>query len=44
MKLEEVEVKAEEESKGETIVGLSGEALRPPHKGTTVTQINSLSV
>ena len=39
-----MEVKAEEEPKGEIIVGSSGEALRPPGKGTTFTQINSLFV
>ena len=44
VKLEEVEVKAEEEPEGEIIVRSSGEALRPPGKGTTFTQINSLSV
>ena len=43
MKLEEVEVKAEEEPEGEIIVGFSREALRPPDKGITFTQINSLS-
>ena len=44
MMLEEVEVKAEEKPKGKIIVELSGEALRPPGKGTTFVQINSLSV
>ena len=44
MKLEEVEVKVEEEPEGEAIVGSNGETLRPPGKGTTFTQINSFSV
>ena len=44
LKLEEVEVKAEEEPEGERIVGLSGEAYRPPGKGTIFTKINFLSV
>ena len=44
LKLEEVEVKAEEEPEGEIIVGSSGEALRPTGKCTDFTQINSLSV
>ena len=43
-KLEEVEVKAEEEPEGETIVGSGGEALRSSGKGTIFTQINFLSV
>ena len=34
----------EEESEGKIIVGLSGEALRPPGKGTTFTQINSIAI
>ena len=44
LKLEKVEAKAEEEPEGEIIVGSSGEALRPPGKGTSFTQINFLSV
>ena len=44
LKLKEVKVKAEEEPREEIIVGLSGEALRPPGKGTTFTQINFISV
>ena len=36
-KLEELEAKAEEEAKGEIIVGSSGEALRPPGEGTLST-------
>ena len=44
MKLEEVKARAEEEPEGEIIVGSNGEALRPPGKGTTFTQVNSLSV
>ena len=43
LKLEEAEVEAEEEPKGEAIVGLSGEALRPLGMGTTFTHINFLS-
>ena len=35
LKLEEVEVKVEEEPKGEVIVRSSGEVLRPPGAGTT---------
>ena len=37
LKLEQVEIKAEEEPKGEIIVGSSGEALRPPGEDTTST-------
>ena len=44
LKLEEVEIKADEEPEGEIIIGLSGEVLRPPGKDTTFTQINLLSV
>ena len=44
VKLEEVEVKAEEEPEGEIIVGSGGEALRPPGEHTTYTLINSLFV
>ena len=40
LKLEEVEVKVEEEPEGEAIVGLSGDALRPPGMGTTFTHMN----
>ena len=43
LKLEEVEVKAEEEPEGKAIVGSSGEAPRPPSKGTTFTWRNFLS-
>ena len=35
LKLEEVEVKVEEQPKGEAIVGSSGEVLRPLGMGTT---------
>ena len=35
LKLEEVKIKAEEEPKGEVIVGSSREALRPPGTGNT---------
>ena len=44
LKLEEVEVKAEEEPEGEITVRSSGEALRPPSKGATFTQIDFFSV
>ena len=44
MKLEEVEVKAEEEPERDLIAGLSGEALRPPGKGTNFTKVNSSSI
>ena len=44
LKWEEVEAKADEEPKGEIIVGTNGKALRPQGKGTTFTQINSLSI
>ena len=44
LKLQEVEVKAGEEQKGDIIGGSSGEALTPPGKGTTFTQINSVLV
>ena len=37
LKLEEVQVKAEEEPKGEIKVGSSGEELRPPAEGITST-------
>ena len=37
LKLEEVEVKVEEEPEGEAIVGSSGKELRPPGMGTTFT-------
>ena len=43
LKVEEVEVEAEEEPKGEVIVRLSREALRPPSTDTTFTQINFFS-
>ena len=43
-KLEEVEAKVREEPEWEIIVGLSGEALRSPVKGTNFTQINFLTV
>ena len=43
LKLEEVEVKMGEEPEGEIIVGLSGQALRPPGKGATFIWINFLS-
>ena len=35
LRLEEVKIKAEEEPKGEVIVGPSGEALRPLGMGNT---------
>ena len=38
-----LEVKVEEEPEVEMTVRLSGEALRPPGKGTTFTQIHFLS-
>ena len=34
VKLEEVEIKVEEEPKGEIIVGSGGEVLRPPGEDT----------
>ena len=42
LKLEEVDVKVEEDPKGEIIVELSGEALR--HPGKDFTKVNVLSV
>ena len=42
VKLEEVEVKVEEEPEVKIIVGSGGEVLKPPGEGTISTYINSL--
>ena len=44
LELEEVEMGAEEEPKGEAIVGSNGEALRPLGMGTTFIQKKIFSV